>query len=130
MNPVIRFRSGLFDLAREPENPINPIRGTSILEWIRDRLPVGVSASKIEPEDWGWYFDANWAGRTYMVGACAEEGQGGEAEWLIQFEKSRTFKEKLLGRERLSEGDPVVAFVLSLIRPESAFTAVTVEGVA
>jgi hypothetical protein len=130
MDPVIRFRSGLFDLTKEPDNPFNPIRGTSILEWIRARLPDGVSASEVGPEDWGWYFDANWAGRTYMLGAFAEEGLGGEAEWAIQFEKSRTFKEKLLGREKLREGDPVVAFVLNLVRGEPAFTAVTIEGVA
>jgi hypothetical protein len=129
MDPVIRFRSRLFDITKEPENPYNPIRGTSILQWLRVRLPDGVSASEVEPEDWGWYFDANWAGRTYMVGAFADEVPGGEAEWAIQFEKSRTLMEKLLGRERLRKGDPVVEFVLALLRGEPTFTEVTIEGV-
>lgn len=128
MDPVIRFRSSLFDLSKEPENPINPIRGTSILEWIRARLPDGVSASSVEPEDWGWYFDANWSGRNYMIGAMAEEGMGGQTEWAVQFDKSRSLKEKLMGREKLHGGDPAVAFVLGLIRGEPAFTSVTVDG--
>jgi hypothetical protein len=128
MAPVIRFRSRFFDVSKEPENPINPFRGSSILEWLRARLPDGVTASEVLPEDWGWYFDADWSGRRYMVGALAEEDTGGDVEWAIQFEKSRTLKEKLLGRENLRAGDPVVTFVLDHIRGESAFTAVSIEG--
>jgi hypothetical protein len=40
MHPAIHFKSRLFDVAREPENPINPIRGTSPLEWLRAHVPA------------------------------------------------------------------------------------------
>jgi len=129
MDPVIRFCTTRFDVTTEPENPFNPIRGASLLEWVRGKLPEAVSASEVGPEDWGWYFNANWEGRSFMVGGRAEEGSEGETECALQFEKSRTLKEKLLGREKFSEEDPFFTFVLKLVRSEPGFTAVTVEGV-
>ena len=52
MHPVIHFQSRLFDVAREPENPINPIRGTSLLEWLRAHVPAHLAMSAPEAEDW------------------------------------------------------------------------------
>ena len=50
MHPVIHFQSWLFDVAREPENPINPIRGTS--EQRRRQTIDFVAEEQAERERW------------------------------------------------------------------------------
>jgi hypothetical protein len=60
MHPVIHFQSRLFDVAREPENPIDPIRGTSLLEWLCAHVPAHLAMSAPEAEDWGWYSHVDW----------------------------------------------------------------------
>ena len=60
MHPVIHFQSRLFDVAREPENPINPIRGTSLLEWLRAHVPAHLAMSAPKAKDWGRYSHVDW----------------------------------------------------------------------
>jgi hypothetical protein len=127
MHPVIRFQSRLFDVSREPEHPINPIRGTSLLEWLRARVPANLAMSAPEAEDWGWYSHVDWQGRTYMVGSCAHESPDGNHEWVLQIDKARSIKERLLGQGRVSSDDPCVQFLHDLILQEPAFTDVSVE---
>jgi hypothetical protein len=65
MHPAIHFQSRLFDVAREPENPINPIRGTSLREWLRAHVPAHLAMSAPEAEDWGWYSHVDWRVRPH-----------------------------------------------------------------
>lgn len=127
MHPVIHFRSRLFDLAAEPENPINPIRGASVLQWLRKRLPAGLQATEVEAEDWGWYFDLDWHGRPYLIGASAEPADDGLADWMVQIDKRRNLKERLLGQARMTADDPCLQWLRGQIESEPAFDAVSVE---
>ena len=127
MHPVIRFRSRLFDVSREVENPINPIRGASLLDWLRARAPDNLAMSPPEAEDWGWYSHVDWQGRSYMLGSSANESLDGDHEWVLQFEKSRSFKERLLGQAKMSADDSCFSFFHSLVTQEPAFTGVSVE---
>jgi hypothetical protein len=97
MHPVIHFQSRLFDVSGEPENSINPIPGSSLLEWLRSRALSDLAMSAPVAEDWGWYSHLDWQGRSYMVGACAHENPDGNHEWILQIEKSRPFKERTFG---------------------------------
>lgn len=128
MHPVIRFHSRLFDLSKEPENPINPIPGISLLEWLRAKVPASVCLSEPAAEDWGWYSDARIADRGYLVGACANESPDGNHEWVLQIDKYRSFTEKLFGQEKMTGDDPCVALIHALILQEPAFTEVSVES--
>ena len=128
MHPVIHFQSRLFDVSREPENPINPIRGTSLLEWLLARVPPNLAMSAPEAEDWGWYSHIDCQGRTYMVGSCVHENPDGNHEWVLQIDKSRSIKERLLGQGKMSADDPCFTFLHDLITQEPAFTDVTVES--
>lgn len=38
MNQAIHFKTSMFDVSKERENPINPIYGVSLLEWLRNEL--------------------------------------------------------------------------------------------
>ena len=125
MHPVIHFQSRKFDLSVEPKNPINPIPGSSILGWLRERIP---SMSDPSPEDWGWYSSLVQDGRNYLIGSCANESPDGNHEWVLQIDKTRSLKEKLLGQAKLTNADPCFALVYSLISQESGFTDITVEN--
>jgi hypothetical protein len=127
MHPVIHFKSRRFDLSSEPGNPINPIRGASLLDWFRAKLPAELGIAAAEPEDWGWYTHVTWRGRQYLIGTCAHEADDGDHEWVVQIDKSRTFMERILGRERMTEDDPVFTLVRSLIENEPGFTEFSVE---
>lgn len=124
MHPVIHFQSRIFDISAEPLNPINPIAGSSLLQWLGQRIP-GLSAPA--PEDWGWYSCVQLDGRNYMIGSCAHVSEDGNHEWVLQIDKTRSFKEKLLGQAKMATSDPCFALVHGLVQQEPGFTAVSVE---
>ena len=125
MHPVIHFQSRIFDLSVEPENPINPIPGSSLLDWLRERIPAMSAPS---PEDWGWYAYLEEDGRNYLIGSCAHESSDGNHEWVLQIDKQRSLTEKLLGRGKMTSADPCFFLLHSLILQESGFTDVSVES--
>ena len=127
MLPVIHFQSRLLDVSGEPENPINAIRGASLLEWLRARVPHDLAMSVPEAEDWGWCAHVDWHGRIYMIGACVHENPDGNHEWIFQIDKPRSFKERLFGQSRLSADYPCFSYFHGLITQEPAFTGVSVE---
>lgn len=127
MHPVLRFKTTLFDLAAEKPNPINPIRGSSILEWLRARRPNGMEMSEPAAEDWGWYCDVTWRGATYLLGSSAEESSDGNHEWTLQLDKSRSLVDKLLGRNKLAADDSCLVTLRETLSGEAAFTDVTIE---
>ena len=126
MNRIIRFRSRALDLSREPENPINPIAGAVLLQWLQGQ-PELAGLSDPSPEDWGWYSHVDVSGRSYMVGACIYPDASGEHEYLIQFQKQRTLLEQLTGRAKIGAHDPVVARVLSAVQRLGEEGSVAVE---
>ncbi|KAB7765910.1 MULTISPECIES: hypothetical protein [unclassified Xanthomonas] len=127
MHPVIHFRSRLLEVSAEPENPINPIRGSSLLDWLRVRVGDAMVLSEPDPEDWGWASEAECQGRTYLVGAYAEEEVDGNHTWMLQIEKERSVWERLLGRHAMRDDDPCFARLHALIAAEPRFTDVVVE---
>jgi hypothetical protein len=77
-----------------------------------------------DAEDWGWYSYVDWDGRQYLLGASASDDDG-EREWILQIEKQRSIKEKILGREAMTADDECVKFFRSLLEAEPAFKAVS-----
>lgn len=129
MAHVISFSTSKFDVSRETPNPINPIAGEGVLNWIREQL-VGTPYTATEPatEDWGWYIGVDGNGASYMVGASGQpEPPATEAEWVVQVHKHRTVKDRLTGRNKLAGDDPLVALLESRVRGEPAFRNVSVE---
>jgi hypothetical protein len=128
---VISFKTSKFDVTKEPENPTNPILGKSLLDWLKNKLDNEISVTEPEAEDWGWYSTLIWENREYLIGSIAyfEEGDdpNSEVEWLFQVDKSRTFVEKLLGREKLTAEDKCFQYFKSVLENEFAFTDVVIE---
>lgn len=127
MARVIRFTTSKFDVSTERPNPINPIPGESLLLWLRSQAPPEVDLSEPDAEDWGWYSSVDWKGRPYMLGSSASEEEGGQREWILQIDKHRSVKEKLLGREKMSEDDECARYFQRLLETEPSFNAISVD---
>jgi len=130
MTVVTRFNTSMFDVTRERPNPINPIPGESVLLWLKAKLAPTYELSEPDAEDWGWYANMRFNGSNYMIGASASEPEGELREWVIQVVRSRSLKERLLGRGNATPDDPCVIHVLRLLSAEPRFQGVQVEGAA
>ena len=127
MAAVIRFTTNAFDITRERRNPINPIYGESLLLCLRQKTMGRIPIARPEPEDWGWYADIDWNGRSYMLGAAAMEEENGRREWVLQVIKHRTIKERLLRRERMGPEDPCAEFFRRILAAEPLFSDVSLD---
>lgn len=99
----------MFDVSQERKNPINPIYGISLLLWLKQELKDKVKITEPDAEDWGWYSELEWDGNNYLIGSAAffEEGDDpkAEVEWMFQVDKYRSFKERLFGKNKMTESD-------------------------
>ncbi len=130
MNQAIHFKTSMFDVSKEKENPINPIYGISLLEWLREELKGKLEITEPDAEDWGWYSELEFQGNSYLIGACAYFDEGddpaNELEWVIQVDKLRSLKEKLLGRNIMSVSDSCFVFFKEFFENHPGFKDVQV----
>ena len=130
MNHAIHFKTSMFDVSKERDNPINPIYGISLLEWLRSELEGKIEITEPDAEDWGWYSELEFEGNSYLVGACAyfEEGDNPQEpiEWVFQVDKYRSFKEKLFGKNKMNASDSCFVFFKKLIEENPNFKEVEV----
>jgi len=130
MNQAIHFETLMFDVSKERDNPINPIYGISLLEWLKSELEGKIEISEPDAEDWGWYSELEFEGGNYLIGACAhfEEGDDPQEaiEWVFQVDKHRSFKEKLLGKNKMSVTDSCFVFFKNLFEEDTNFNEVQV----
>lgn len=131
MHIAISFKTSKFDVSKENKNPINPIYGESLLIWLKSELCSELEMTAPDAEDWGWYSNIIWKGREYMLGSSVffEEGDEptSELKWIFQVDKQRSFKEILLGREKMTKNDECVLFFKSKFKAEPDITSVLVE---
>jgi hypothetical protein len=129
MTHLVGFRTAKFDIAAETPNPINPIAGRSVLDWLRTALAKhGYVVAEPDAEDWGWYMDVKSNDAAYMVGASADaEDPSPVTDWLVQVHKHRSFKEKLLGRNKLAADDSLTTLIESIVRADTQMTDISVD---
>ena len=129
MAHLFTFRTARFDVREEDPNPINPIPGQGVLRWLRAQL-AGGHCTVTEPaaEDWGWYIDVECEGARYQVGASADlDSSTPEIEWMVQVDKHRTLKDKVLGQNKMAADDRLVALIGDIVRSVPEFSEVTSE---
>jgi hypothetical protein len=126
---VLSFSSTGFDVTAERPNPINPIAGESVLNWLRpELLKANYQATEPDTEDWGWYIDVSAADASYMIGASADASEPAErVDWVIQVERSRSLKERVLGRGPLAADDPLCALIERLVRADERNSDIAVD---
>ncbi len=114
MHYVISFETNQFDFDTEEENPINPIKGKSVGVWITNLLKNdGVVVTEVDAEDWGWYSYATYHGNKYLVGfiGLLSELKNEAPEIIVQIDKSRSFIETILGKNKMTKSDPLLSLV-------------------
>jgi hypothetical protein len=126
MPVLIEFKTSKFDPAAEPPNRINPIRGESILRWLRER--VVPMATEPDAEDWGWYMEVEFSGCRYLIGSiCHDSGAGASdalRDWMLQVHKRRSLTDKVLGRNKIHSADPLVQAIVTALRADPAFVQI------
>jgi hypothetical protein len=127
MHTVLRFKTALLNVEQERPNPINPIHGESLLQWLAKRWKGDSPISEASPEDWGWYAYVSWFNRRYMLGASCSDPSEGEREWVLQVVKQRTLVERLFGREKALSTDACVSAIRRLLESEPAFHSITLD---
>lgn len=117
MTHLITFTSSEFDPVAEAPNPINPIAGEGILNWLREQLrDAGYEVTAPEPEDWGWYVYVKDRESSCLIGASSDLDQPAPREWIIQIHRKRSLTDKIFGRNKLADNDAVSACIEALIR--------------
>ena len=131
MHFAIHLKTSKFDISKEDENPINPIYGQSLLVWLKCELKDNIEISEIDAEDWGWYCFTEYNGSTYMLGASCffEEGDdpNSELEWVFQVDKHRSFKDKLLGKNKMTIDDECLIFFRGVLEKASDINVLSIE---
>jgi hypothetical protein len=100
-----------------------------VLNWLRSEL-LQANSQSAEPgtEDWGWYIDVTSGDASYMVGASADASEPAErVDWVIQVEKVRSLKERMLGRNLLAADDPLCALIERLVKAGEDNRDISVE---
>ncbi len=128
MTILISFKTAKFSISKETPNPINPIAGQGVLDWLREELAATPwEATAPKPEDWGWYMYVRGSDNSYMVGASGEAGESPMVDWTIQVHKRRSLVEKLTGRNKLTREDPLSRLVEDLVRGDPDFANVEIR---
>jgi len=89
---------------------VNRIGGHALATWLAAALRArAADVSEVWAEDHGWDFSVSHAGATYLC-ACSLEGEA-PAEGNVTLGKSRSLPDRLLGRNRLEQGDAVAGAI-------------------
>jgi hypothetical protein len=114
MSQTLVFKTTYFDISKERKNPINPIYGLSLLEWLRTEFKGKIEISEPEAEDWGWYSELNYEGFRYQIGSHCEFETGDAPHqaqtWVFQVVKHRSLTDKILGRNKQEATDACFLF--------------------
>src|SRR5258708_19785162 len=108
MTHLVSFRTSKFDVRAEKPNPINPLAGQGVLNWLRGEVAkANYAATEPDAEDWGWYVDVQGNGASYLVGASADaESVTPHIDWIVQGHKHPSFQVKILRHTNLLVNHP------------------------
>jgi hypothetical protein len=127
------FITDRFNLSRSREYFINDCcYGDDVARWFVEQLRArGLTVTEPNQEDWGWYFDAEFAGAAYFVGVGGnsdhETSRPNLGEWRLMVEKHRTLWEKLTGANQLDEHDSLVALLQEILSSEPSLQFTGIE---
>lgn len=118
----ILFESGTFNLSEPKEYFINECCfGDDVAHWLRKRLQdSGLTVIEPGQEDWGWYLETNHEGAAYFlgIGGIPPESPAEKGEWRIMVQKHRSLPEKLLGKNKLAENEPIIVLLKHILASE------------
>jgi hypothetical protein len=118
----ITFKTDRFNLSVIGADFINDCCfGEDLSIWLVGALvEAGVEADVVCMEDFGWANYAGFKDITYLM--CVGGNSDGDperpnyGEWHVTLERNRTFVQKLLGKNKASNSDPIVGKVVDVLR--------------
>ena len=125
---VLRFSTQMFDFTKAERPTINPIYGHSLAELLRQEFKaLGHEVDEcVEEEDWGWYFYTRQNDQNYMIGTCAYVDADEYSfepiitsepiEHLVQFDKTRTFKEVFWRKNKFTQNEPIISLTEEVLK--------------
>jgi hypothetical protein len=132
----ILFETGRFNVSEVKAHFINPCCfGEDLAAWLQQELTgKGMNAGTSGQEDWGWYLLAQRESQDYFVGISgyrSEDPVGrNDGEWRIMVVKKRSIWEKLRGRNKTKEHDPVLAIIEEILHEQAGIHNVRRESTA
>ncbi|HEU5401489.1 MAG TPA: hypothetical protein VFU86_09035 [Terriglobales bacterium] len=124
----IVFESRRFNLSEPQEN----VFGRDVLEWLGPKLELhGPKSGNGYPRTWGWEMEVQHSGTTYLVSARRDNPQSPNGgQWRITVTKRRSILDRALGKNRMSNTDPLLWMIESALNAEGDITNVHREASA
>ena len=123
------FRTAAFvDPPEVLEKNVNGFAGHALAAWVIDEIRKrGIDASDDWPEDHGWDFSVAHGGAKYLCACIIQADEEGAREGGIIIDKSRSLMDKITGRNRMQNDDPVVGAVRMALNAEPSVRELTME---
>ena len=125
MHQVFEIETATFKETGPRPDAINEmIGGDEMAAWVRAQLCAkGHACTEFWPEDHGWDFFVELDRRQYMVvSSCDFEEAGKPAIWhAVQLSHQRSIVDRLLGRNRTPEPDPLLADLRDILKANKDF---------
>lgn len=121
----ILFETDRFNLSDVKEHFINPCCfGEDLAQWLGEKLTEkGAIPSAPGQEDWGWYLFVEQGSHRYFVGVGGNPAEGiaarNDGEWRIMVERRRSLWDRLRGRNRITNADPILAMIEDILRQQA-----------
>jgi hypothetical protein len=127
------FSSDRFNLSEPREYFINDCCfGDDVARWLVERLQSrGLTATRPDQEDWGWYFDVYFGESCYFVGVGGAPDEdvplNNQGQWRLIVEKHRTLRQRLAGANKLRDDDAFIGVLKDIVSGEPGLVLVGVE---
>jgi len=123
------FTTGRFNLSQAQKHFINPCCfGEDLAAWLRTKLAEkDINASEPGQEDWGWYLRAKRGNNSYLlgVGGNSENSTNRDyGEWRIFVVRKRTIWDRIAGKGKIADDDPMLQIIEEILRAEADFVDV------
>ncbi|MCL1634149.1 hypothetical protein M2650_05820 [Luteimonas sp. SX5] len=132
MSVDITCRTDRFNLSVPGADFINDCcYGEDFSRWLVEALAeAGVEADLVCMEDFGWANQAAFQGVDYLMCVAGhsedDPARPDYGTWHVMLERARTWKEKLLGKNKTSPDDPLCGTVVQVLE-QAGFEQVAIE---
>lgn len=130
----VLLESSRFNISEVKPHFINPCCfGEDLAQWLINKLEErGIQARKPYQEDWGWEFSAEEDLNSYYIGvggnSAEDPANPNRGEWRVMITKRRSLIEKLLGKNRLKQEEPIIRTVWNILEAEPSFSNLHFEN--
>lgn len=127
MRVDILFETNRFNLSKVKSHFINDCCfGEDLAHWLSQKLKLkNINATDIFQEDWGWGFYVVIENQTYFIGiggvSDGADNDSNQGEWRVMIEKKRSFVEKILGKNKLTDNENIVTLIKNILNGENDF---------